>query len=120
MQAIERRAAMRRLRQDFSFIVTALLVLTVIVSALTALVGDEAEFIGMDDDLHALAGWVMVILAGLHTLLHVGQMVSYAKRRLRRLFGVGGVIDTGVDCKEGVASSRAFEARRRADVEGVE
>lgn len=116
MQAGERRTTTRRVRQDFSFMVSVLLILAVIVSALTALAGDEAEFIGLDDDLHALAGWTMVVLAALHVLLRGGQMVGHARRRLRRFFGVGGVIEPGLDCAQEAAASRASEPRHRADV----
>jgi uncharacterized membrane protein len=87
----------RTIRQDLSFIVSVLLVLAVVVAALTALSSDEAELFGLGDDLHGLAGWAMILLAGLHTLLCGGQMVRYAKRRLRRLLGVGGVIQTEAD-----------------------
>ena len=119
MQAGERRTTARRVRQDFSFMVSFLLILAVILSALTALAGDEAEFIGLDDDLHALVGWAMVVLTALHVLLFGGQMVGYARRRLRRLFGVGGVIDSGGDCDQ-EAAERAFEPRHRADIEEAE
>jgi hypothetical protein len=84
----------KTIRQDLSFIVGALLLLSVALAALTGLSSDEAEFFGLGDDLHALAGWSVVVLTALHTILLGGQMIRYAKRRLRRRFGVGAVIGT--------------------------
>jgi hypothetical protein len=80
-----------------SFIVSVLLMLTVVVAALTALDSDEAEFFGLSDDLHELAGWAVVALAAFHGVLCGGQMVRHAKRRWRRLLGVGGVIDADAE-----------------------
>jgi cytochrome b561 len=74
----------------------------VIVAALTSLAGDEDEFFGMGDDLHGFAGWSMVVLTGIHVLLRAGHMVRYAKRRLRRLLGVGSVVQSGCDDTPGV------------------
>jgi hypothetical protein len=85
---------LRTLRTDISFLVTLGLILATAATALTGLIGDdEGEFLNLDDDLHALAGWSMVVFAGAHTLLHLGQLTGYARRRYRRLFGVGGVVD---------------------------
>jgi hypothetical protein len=92
-----RATIIRTVRQDLSFLVGVLLLLTVAVTALTALSGDEGEFFGLGEDLHAAAGWTMVILTVLHTILCWSQMVNYAKRRLRNRLGVGGVIQRGVD-----------------------
>ena len=88
----------RTIRQDLSFIVSVLLLLSVALAALTSVSSDEAEFFGLGDDLHGLVGWSMVVLTVLHTILHAGQMVNYAKRRLRRHLGVGGVIQTSSEC----------------------
>jgi hypothetical protein len=88
--------AMRTVRQDLSLLVGVLLLLTVVVTALTSL-GDGAELFGLGDDLHAVAGWSMVILTVLHTVLCWGLMVNHVKRRLRNRLGVGGVIQRGVD-----------------------
>ncbi len=82
----------RTIRQDASFVVSLLLLLAVVLSILTALGSDEAEFFGLGDDLHGLMGWSMVVLTALHTILHGGHMINYAKRRMRNRFGVGGVI----------------------------
>ncbi len=76
---------------------SVLLLLAVIGAALTGLAGDENEFFGLGDDLHAFAGWSMVVLTVVHVLLHAGHMVRYVKRRLRRLLGVGSVVQSGVD-----------------------
>jgi hypothetical protein len=95
--AATRTSRSRTFRQDVSFIVGALLLLTVAVAALTALDSDEAEFFGLSDDLHELAGWAVVALAALHTVLCGGQMVRHAKRRWRRLLGVGGVIEADTE-----------------------
>jgi hypothetical protein len=88
----------RTIRQDLSFVVSALLLLSVALLALSSLSSDEAEFFGLGDDLHGLVGWSMVVLTLLHTILHWSQMVNYAKRRLRNRFGVGGVIETNSEC----------------------
>jgi cytochrome b561 len=91
----------RTIRQDVSFIVSILLLLMVIVAALTGMAGDEDELFGLGDDLHGFAGWSMVVLTAIHVLLRAGHMVRYAKRRLRRLLGVGAVVQSGVDGNEG-------------------
>ena len=89
---------LRTLRTDVSFLVTLGLILATAVTALTGLIGDdEGEFLNVDDDLHLLAGWGMVMFAAAHTLLHLGQLVNYAKRRYRRLFGVGGRVSSEGD-----------------------
>jgi Mn2+/Fe2+ NRAMP family transporter len=87
----------RAIRQDLSFTVSLLLLLSVVLSALTGLSSDEAEFFGLGDDLHVLVGWSMIVLTLLHTVLHAGQMVNYAKRRLRRHLGVGSVVLTSAE-----------------------
>ncbi len=90
----------RTIRQDASFVVSLLLLLAVVLSVLTALGSDEAEFFGLGDDLHGLMGWSMVVLTVLHTILHGGHMINYAKRRMRNRFGVGGVICSGPNRRE--------------------
>ena len=92
----------RTVRQDLSFIVSILLLLGVVGAALTGLAGDEDEFFGMGEDFHAFAGWSVVVLAALHVLLRAGHMMRYAKRRLRRLVGVGAVVRSGADETPGV------------------
>jgi hypothetical protein len=91
----------RTIRQDLSFIVSMLLLLMVIAAALTGMAGDEDEFFGLGDDLHSFAGWSMVALTATHVLLHAGHMIRYAKRRLRRLLGVGSVVQSGCDRNPG-------------------
>jgi cytochrome b561 len=73
----------------------------VIVAALTGMAGDEDEFFGLGEDLHAFAGWSMVVLTAIHVLLRAGHMIRYAKRRLRRLLGVGAVVQSGADASGG-------------------
>ncbi len=87
----------RAIRQDVSFLISILLVLAVIATVVTSLGGDESEFLGMDDDLHALTGWVLVVLAVAHVLLHLGQLTRYARRRTRSLLGIGAVSTMGRD-----------------------
>jgi hypothetical protein len=94
----------RIIRQDACFVVSALLALATIATVLTGLGGDESEVFGLGDDLHALAGWSMAALAFVHMLLHVGQMVRYAKRRARSLFGVGAVSPVG--CEGGLEAEQ--------------
>jgi cytochrome b561 len=91
----------RTIRQDLSFIVSILLLLAVVGAAMSGLAGDEDEFFGMGDDLHSFAGWSVVVLAGLHVLLCAGHTIRYAKRRLRRLVGVGAVVRSGLDGNPG-------------------
>jgi hypothetical protein len=85
------------LRQDLSFIISILLLLGVVGAALTGLACDDEGFFGMGEDLHGFAGWSVVVLAALHVLLRAGCMMRYAKRRLRRLVGVGAVVRSGID-----------------------
>jgi hypothetical protein len=92
----------RTVRQDLSFVVSILLLLGVAGAALTGLAVDEDEFFGMGEDLHAFAGWSVVVLAALHVLLRAGCMIRYAKRRLRRFVGVGAVVRSGADDTPGV------------------
>jgi hypothetical protein len=87
----------KTIRQDLSFIVSILLLLGVVVAALTGLACDEEGFLGMGEDLHGFAGWSVVVLAAVHVLLRAGHMIRYAKRRLRRLVGVGAVVQSGFD-----------------------
>ena len=92
----------RTIRQDLSFAVSVLLFMAVLGAALTGMAEDEGEFFGFGDDLHGLAGWSVVVLATLHVFLRAGHMIRYAKRRLRRLVGVGAVVRSGVDDDPGV------------------
>jgi hypothetical protein len=87
MQARFTRRTARLVRQDVSFVVSILLLFMVVVAGLTAWAGDEAEFLGLSDDLHALAGWGMLVLTLAHVLLHADLMVSFVRRRLRKRSG---------------------------------
>ena len=92
-----RATTIRTVRQDLSFLVRRALAADGGRDRPDQPGSDEAEFFGLGDDLHAVAGWSMVILTVLHTILCWSQMVNYAKRRLRNRLGVGGVIQRGVD-----------------------
>ncbi len=87
----------RTIRQDLGFVVSILLLLAVMGAALTGMAGEEEGFFGLGDDLHSFAGWSTVMLVVIHVLLRMGCMARYAKRRLRRLLGVGSVVQSGCD-----------------------
>jgi hypothetical protein len=95
-----RKKTIRMIRQDLGFVTGVLLLLTVVLAAVSSLSSDEAEVFGLGDDPHGLMGWTLVVLTALHTVFCWGQMVAYAKRRLRNRFGVGGVIETGAEERE--------------------
>jgi hypothetical protein len=113
----------RTVRQDLSFLVGVLLLLTVILAALSGLSSDEAEFFGLGDDLHVLAGWGLVVLTVLHTVLCWSQMMNYAKRRFRNRFGVGGVMQTGSECgqeQDPATSGRGEQSKETTKEERTE
>jgi hypothetical protein len=107
----------RIIRQDVCFVVSALLALATVATMLTGLGGDESEMFGLGDDLHTLAAWSMAGLGLIHVLLHAGQMVRYAKRRTRSLFGVGAV--SPVNC-EGALDPEQRGPRQASQGEKVE
>lgn len=91
----------KTIQQDLGFVVSVLLLLAVIEAAITGLAADEDEFFGFGDDLHGFAGWSIVVLTGAHILLRANRMIGYARRRMRRLLGVGAVVRSGFDSGPG-------------------
>jgi SagB-type dehydrogenase family enzyme len=73
---------MRRLRQDLDWIVSAGLLLTVLVTALTGLVADLWDL--NDFWYHTVAGYLMGAFAIAHVLFNWDRLVAYARFRLRR------------------------------------
>ncbi|HEY5168736.1 MAG TPA: hypothetical protein VIK03_05000 [Thermoleophilia bacterium] len=79
---------LRTLRKDVSIFTSFLLLGLVGLAALTAVgMDDVAGDLLPLDDLHALVGYTMAAVAGLHALLHLGAMRSYARRRIGQLTG---------------------------------
>ena len=79
---------LRTLRKDLSILTSLVLLGLVGIAALTGMgMDDVAEDLLPLDDLHALVGYTMAAVAGLHALLHLGAMRSYARRRLEQLTG---------------------------------
>ena len=80
--------ALRTLRKDLSILTSFVLLGMVGLAALTGMgMDDVAEDRLPLDDLHALVGYTMAAVAGLHALLHLGAMRNYARRRLGQLAG---------------------------------
>jgi hypothetical protein len=80
--------SLRTLRKDVSILTSFLLLGLVGLAALTAVGMDDlaGDFLPLDD-LHALVGYTMAAVAGLHALLHLGAMRNYARRRIEQLTG---------------------------------
>jgi hypothetical protein len=79
---------LRTIRKDLSILTSLALLGLVGIAALTGVgMDDVAEGLLPLDDLHALVGYTMAAVAGLHALLHLGVMKSYARRRLGQLTG---------------------------------
>ena len=82
------RKTLRTVRKDLSILTSIALLGLVGLAALTGMgMDDVAEEFFPLDDLHALVGYSMAALAGLHALLHLGVMSAYARRRLVQLTG---------------------------------
>ena len=82
------RKTLRTLRKDLSILTSLVLLGLVGLAALTGMgMDDVAEEILPLDDLHAIVGYAMAAVAGLHALLHLGVMRNYARRRLEQLAG---------------------------------
>jgi len=73
---------MRRLRLDLDWLVSAGLLLSVAVTAVTGLVADLWDL--NDFWYHTVAGYVMGGFAIVHVLLNWERLVVYARFRLRR------------------------------------
>lgn len=80
---------MRTIRKDLTILTSVTLLVLVGLSVLTGMgMDDEVEgLLLMDDDIHALIGYVMALVAGLHALMHLGTMRTYARQRLRAFVG---------------------------------
>jgi hypothetical protein len=79
---------LRTLRKDASILTSVVLLGLVGLAALTGMgMDDVAEGLLPLDDLHALVGYSLAAVAGLHALLNLGAMRSYARRRLEQLTG---------------------------------
>ena len=73
---------MRRLRQDFDWLISAGLLASVLVTAITGLIADLWDL--NDFWYHTVAGYVMGGLAIVHVALNWERLVGYARFRLRR------------------------------------
>jgi hypothetical protein len=87
-ESIMAKKTLRTLRKDLS-ILTSLALLGLV--GLAALTGAGMDDVAGDllplDDLHALVGYSMAAVTGLHALLHLGAMRTYARRRIGQLTG---------------------------------
>jgi hypothetical protein len=79
----------RTIRRDLTMLTSVMLLGLVGLSALTGMGMDEAEGVLPVDDAHALVGYAMGLVAGLHALLHLGVMRTYVTRRVRRPHRIG-------------------------------
>jgi hypothetical protein len=77
----------RTIRRDLTILTSILLLGLVGVSALTGVGMDEAEGVLPVDDAHALVGYALALVAGLHALMHLGVMRTYVTKRVRELTG---------------------------------
>lgn len=73
---------MRRLRQDVDWLVSAGLLLSVVVTAVTGMIADLWDL--NDFWYHTVAGYVMGAFAIAHVGLNWGRLVGYGRFRLRR------------------------------------
>jgi hypothetical protein len=77
---------LRTVRKDLTILTSLALLGLVALSALTGIgMDDEVEGFLPVDDLHPVIGYTMALVAGLHALLQLGAMRSYARKRLREL-----------------------------------
>jgi hypothetical protein len=87
-ESIMDKKTLRTVRKDLSILTSFVLLGLVGLASLTAVgMDDVAEDLLPLDDLHALVGYSLAVVAGLHALLHLGAMRSYARRRLGQLTG---------------------------------
>ena len=80
---------LRTVRKDMTILTSIALLGLVGLSVLSGMGMDEEVegFFLLDDDIHAMLGYTMALVAGLHSLLHLGTMRTYATRRLKSLAG---------------------------------
>src|SRR5688572_19567758 len=95
---------MRRLRNDLDWLVSAGLLLSVAVTALTGVIADLWDL--NDFWYHTVAGYVMGGLAVAHVIFNWERLVSYGRFRLRGLTG---------DDRRPDAAPRAVANPRKAD-----
>ena len=81
------RKTLRTLRKDMTIVSSLALLGLVGFSVLSGMGMDDVEGLLPVDDIHALLGYTMAIVAGAHALLHLGTMRTYAVRRLKELTG---------------------------------
>jgi hypothetical protein len=79
---------LRTVRKDLTILTSLALLGLVALSALTGMgMDDEVEGFLPVDDVHPLIGYTMALVAGLHALLQLGAMRTYARKRWRDLAG---------------------------------
>jgi hypothetical protein len=79
---------LRTVRKDLTMLTSLALVGLVGLALLTGLgMDDAAEEILPLDDVHELVGYLMAFVAGLHVLLRVSSLWTWAKKRARDLGG---------------------------------
>jgi hypothetical protein len=99
---------LRTIRSDISFLSGLCLAGFVVLAVLTGTGMDErVELFVSPDDLHALAGYGLALVAALHVLLQVGRMRSYLSRRLRS------VVVASRDPRRREVGHRTMSPRRR-------
>lgn len=82
------RKTWRTIRKDLTVLTSICLLGLVGLAALTGMgMDEEAEGLLPVDDIHALVGYSLALLAGAHVLLQAGVLTKYAKKRLRDLAG---------------------------------
>ena len=104
---------LRTVRRDLTMLTSLALVGLVGLALLTGLgMDDAAEEILPLDDVHEAVGYLMALVAGLHVLLRVSSLWTWAKKRGRDLFG-GTPARTSVEERRlavgGLAVHRHFE-----------
>ena len=93
---------LRTVRKDMTILTSIALLGLVGLSVLSGMGMDEEVegFFLMDDDIHAMLGYTMALVASLHSLLHLGDMRAHMRRRLRAVAGESAPQGSGVDRQE--------------------
>ena len=93
---------LRTVRKDMTILTSIALLGLVGLSVLSGMgMDDEVEGLFlMDDDIHAMLGYTMALVAGLHPLLHLGDMWTYMRRRVRAAAGESTPQRSGMDHQE--------------------
>jgi len=93
---------LRTVRKDVTILTSLALLGLVGLSVLTgAGMDDEVAGFLPVDDVHPLLGYTMALVAGLHALLQLGTMRTYARNRLKALAGDSPQRGSGVDQARG-------------------